>query len=39
MPGERLYRAFGFEEDERIQVTMPDGVSVECVVMSRAIRA
>jgi GNAT superfamily N-acetyltransferase len=39
MPGEPLYRAFGFEEDERIQVTMPDGVSVECVVMSRAIRA
>ena len=38
LPGEPLYRAFGFEEDERIEVTMPDGVSAACVVMSRPIR-
>ena len=33
-PGEPLYRAFGFQEKERIMVRMPDGVEVECVVMS-----
>jgi GNAT superfamily N-acetyltransferase len=38
LPGELLYRAFGFAEDERFQVEMPDGVSVECVAMSRPIR-
>jgi GNAT superfamily N-acetyltransferase len=37
LPGERLYRAFGFEEVDRFQVTMPDGVAVECVSMERAI--
>jgi GNAT superfamily N-acetyltransferase len=38
LPGELLYRAFGFAEDDRFQVEMPDGVSVECVAMSRPIR-
>src|SRR4051812_22516182 len=33
-PGEPLYRACGFREKERIAVKMPDGVEVECVVMS-----
>ena len=37
LPGEPLYRAFGFREVERFQVTMPDGVSVECVGMERPI--
>jgi GNAT superfamily N-acetyltransferase len=37
LPGEPLYRAFGFREVERIAVTMPDGVSVEVVAMERAI--
>jgi GNAT superfamily N-acetyltransferase len=37
LPGEPLYRAFGFEEVDRIQVEMPDGVSVECVLMERPI--
>lgn len=37
LPGEPLYRAFGFEEVERFMVTMPDGVSVECVAMARPI--
>jgi GNAT superfamily N-acetyltransferase len=37
LPGEPLYRAFGFREVERFTVTMPDGVSVECVAMERSI--
>ena len=37
LPGEPLYRAFGFREVERFEVTMPDGVSVECVAMERPI--
>ena len=36
-PGEPLYRAYGFEEKERVLVTMPDGVAVECVVMSATL--
>lgn len=39
LPGEQLYRAAGFRERERLQVTMPDGVSVEGVLMERAISA
>ncbi len=38
LPGEPLYRAFGFVEVERLTVTMPDGVEVECVGMERPIR-
>jgi GNAT superfamily N-acetyltransferase len=37
LPGEPLYRAFGFREIERFRVTMPDGVSVEAVAMERSI--
>src|SRR4051812_20434075 len=37
LPGEPLYRAFGFAEVERFPLTMPDGVSVECVAMERPI--
>jgi GNAT superfamily N-acetyltransferase len=37
LPGEPLYRAFGFREVERFMVTMPDGVAVECVAMERPI--
>lgn len=37
LPGEPLYRAFGFREDDRFEAVMPDGVSVECVAMSRPI--
>jgi GNAT superfamily N-acetyltransferase len=39
LPGEPLYRSFGFQEVERIEVTMPDGVSVEAVSMERPIAA
>ncbi len=38
LPGEPLYRAFGFREIERFMVTMPDGVSVEAVAMERPIQ-
>jgi GNAT superfamily N-acetyltransferase len=37
LPGEPLYRAFGFREVERFTVTMPDGVSVAAVAMERTI--
>ena len=37
LPGEPLYRAFGFREVERFTVTMPDGVPVEAVAMERPI--
>jgi len=37
LPGEPLYRVFGFREIERVSVTMPDGVSIECVAMERPI--
>jgi GNAT superfamily N-acetyltransferase len=38
LPGEPLYRRFGFEEDERVTFTMPDGVTLEAVAMSMPIR-
>jgi GNAT superfamily N-acetyltransferase len=37
LPGEPLYRAFGFREVNRFPMTMPDGVSVECVAMERSV--
>jgi GNAT superfamily N-acetyltransferase len=37
LPGEPFYRSFGFREVRRFTLTMPDGVSVECVAMDRAI--
>jgi hypothetical protein len=37
LPGEPLYRAFGFREVERFTVTMPDGVPIEAVAMERPI--
>ena len=39
LPGEPLYRAFGFREVGRSMVTMPDGVEIECVAMERPIAA
>jgi GNAT superfamily N-acetyltransferase len=39
LPGVLLYRAFGFRDVERITVTMPDGVSVDCISMEREIDA
>jgi predicted N-acetyltransferase YhbS len=37
LPGEPLYRSFGFRPVERFQLTMPDGVSLDAVVMERPI--
>ena len=37
LPGEPLYRAFGFREVGRSMVTMPDGVEIEGVAMERPI--
>jgi GNAT superfamily N-acetyltransferase len=37
LPGEPLYRSFGFRELERFPLTMPDGVSIECVAMERPV--
>ncbi|HET6260635.1 MAG TPA: hypothetical protein VFG99_00155 [Chloroflexia bacterium] len=37
LPGEPLYRAFGFEAVEQIESTLPDGVEIRFVRMARAI--
>jgi GNAT superfamily N-acetyltransferase len=37
LPGEPLYRAFGFEEVERFDLTTPDGVKLPCLLMQRPI--
>jgi GNAT superfamily N-acetyltransferase len=37
LPGEPLYRALGFAADERIELSLPDGVKVPLVRMSRPI--
>jgi len=37
MPGEPLYRAYGFRELRRTLLRMPDGVTIEGVAMERAI--
>jgi GNAT superfamily N-acetyltransferase len=37
LPGEPLYRAAGFAETERFSLSLPDGVEVPVVRMSRAI--
>ena len=37
MPGLPLYLSYGFEAIEEIDVTMPDGVSIPCVSMQKAL--
>jgi GNAT superfamily N-acetyltransferase len=37
LPGEPLYRAFGFRELERVEITLPDGVVLAGVAMERPI--
>jgi GNAT superfamily N-acetyltransferase len=39
LAGFGLYKSFGFEEVERLQVTMPDGVVVEVAAMEKPIRS
>src|SRR3954462_6681173 len=36
LAGAPLYRAFGFTDIERFPVTMPDGVTVDCISMERS---
>jgi GNAT superfamily N-acetyltransferase len=37
LPGEQLYARFGFVAGERGSITLPDGVRIECVAMTRPI--
>jgi GNAT superfamily N-acetyltransferase len=37
LPGEQLYRAYGFREIERVTITLPDGVELPGVAMERPI--
>jgi len=37
LPGEPLYRALGFAEDERVTLALPDAIQMPLVRMSRAI--
>ena len=37
LPGEQLYRAYGFVETDRTMITMPDGVQLDGVAMERPI--
>src|SRR5215211_2203874 len=37
LPGEPFYRAFGFQEMERLDIQMPDGVTAGGVLMERPI--
>lgn len=37
LPGEPFYRAFGFREIERVELTLPDGVRLAGVAMERPI--
>jgi GNAT superfamily N-acetyltransferase len=37
LPGEPLYARFGFVEDGREEVVLPDGVRLACVSMSRPV--
>ena len=37
LPGVPLYRSFGFSDVESASVTMPDGVTIDCLAMTRPI--
>jgi hypothetical protein len=37
LPGVALYKSFGFREVEPIVVTMPDGITLDGLVMERPI--
>ena len=37
MPGLPLYLSYGFEPLEQLEVTMPDGVAIDCVSMEKPI--
>jgi GNAT superfamily N-acetyltransferase len=37
LPGFMLYERYGFQALERVKITLPDGVLVECVMMEKPI--
>jgi GNAT superfamily N-acetyltransferase len=37
LPGLPLYLAYGFERTAEVEVTMPDGVTIACVTMEKAV--
>jgi GNAT superfamily N-acetyltransferase len=37
LPGEPLYRAYGFESLEEVEVTLADGVTIAGVTMEKSI--
>ncbi|MEO6527997.1 MAG: GNAT family N-acetyltransferase [Gemmatimonadaceae bacterium] len=37
LPGEPLYRALGFREEERVELTLPDGIRMPLVRMRRPL--
>jgi GNAT superfamily N-acetyltransferase len=37
LPGEPLYRALGFDEAERVELTLPDGIRMTLVRMRRSL--
>ena len=37
LPGEQLYKSYGFRQTERVMIPMPDGTLVDGVVMMRPI--
>lgn len=39
LPGEPLYASFGFRADGRLPLTLRGGVTLECLVMRRAVAA
>jgi GNAT superfamily N-acetyltransferase len=39
LPGEQLYRAYGFAETDRTMITLPDGVELDGVAMERSIQS
>jgi len=39
LPGVPLYRAYGFEPVEELEITMPDGVTLECATMEKPVTA
>jgi GNAT superfamily N-acetyltransferase len=39
LPGLQLYRSYGFETVQETSITLPDGVPLACVSMTRAVTA
>jgi N-acetylglutamate synthase-like GNAT family acetyltransferase len=39
MPGLMLYERFGFELIERVEIPLPDGISIACASMRMSIRS